>query len=409
MTLNEAVRRAVSWHPSIDEAIGRLNQRKEEIAVARSGYYPRVRGGIDSGYDSAGGSAWRPRLNVSASQMIYDFGKVSSSVAAETAGADISRAQLLLAVDSLIRDTAYAVIEVQRNRALRDVAAAQLAGVEAIAKLVRQRTDRGASTMSDEVQAEARVEAAQSTVLEINSQLERWQGNLASLIGAGGPVSPVAEVPAWLAKACANGEPDWPSVPQMMQAEAERKEAVALLDQSKAQIWPTLSLEAGTSYDLRQNADIRDSGSRPEFNVGLNLSGNLYEGGAAGARQAAADYALRAADAAGNAVRFEVGRALREASSQTGSLNQLLSSLSSRSEMMIRTRDLYRHQYIELGTRTLLDLLNAEQELHAAEFETVNTVHDLRRLNVDCVFNSGSARKSFALEEATVRGVSLKP
>lgn len=242
LTLEQAVHTALAWHPSIDEAVGRINQHTAEIDVARAGYYPKVSGGIGSSYGSSDGGSWQPRLNVSASQMVYDFGKVSSSVEARTASANISRTKLLLGVDVLIRDTANAVIEIQRYRALFNVAQEQLRGVQIIADLVRQRSDRGASTRSDEVQADARVNAAQSTVLEIGGQLERWENTLTNLIGRSGPVNVASSVPQWLSNTCAVAEPDWSQSPAVLQAEAQRAQALAQLNLSRAQAFPTLSL-----------------------------------------------------------------------------------------------------------------------------------------------------------------------
>jgi len=409
LTLENAVRQALSWHPSIDEAVGRLNQQTAEIDSARSGYYPRIRGGVGAPYESSYGGGWRPRLNVSASQMIYDFGKVSSSVDAETAGANVSHAQLLLGVDTLVRDTANAVIEAQRYRALLGVARAQVDGVAAIATLARQRSSRGASTRSDLVQADARVEAARSTVSQIGAQLARWESILANFIGAAGPVHPVPSVPDWLSNACDVREPQWSQVPAMQQAEARRREALAQLDLSRAQRFPTVSLDASGGYYLTQRPESDSGGSldRSEFTVGLNLSMDLYDGGLTEARRNAARHALRAADAAIKNARVTISRGLMEASSQTESLNSLLALLSTRGGMMEETRDLYRRQYVELGTRTLLDLLNAEQELHQSRFDTVNTVHDLRKLEMECVFNSGKSRELFGLEGMTIRGATL--
>lgn len=404
ISLEEAVRKAVSWHPSIDEAMNRIGEKGEEIDVARSGYLPRIRGGVKSNYESADKDGWKPRLSLSASQMVYDFGKVSSAVEAATAGAAVSRAQLLVAVDQLIRDTSYAFIELQRYRALLGVAQDQVNGVTAISKLVRQRSDEGASTRSDQIQAEARVQAAESTMLEISAQLNKWQSSLAYLIGAEKAFGVPKDVPKWLAKSCDQKIPDWSKVPALLEAEAERKEALAELDGSRAQGLPTLSLEAETGYDLNNS-----SSDSPNFNVGFNFTGDIYQGGANKARKNAANYALRAADAARDKARFEVQRNLAEARDQTGSLGKLLSSLSSRDGMMMETRDLYRQQYVELGTRTLLDLLNAEQELHQARFDTANTVHDLRRLRVDCLFNAGLSRAAFGLEGTVIRGVTLQP
>jgi len=408
LTLEQAVHTALAWHPSIDEAVGRINQHTAEIDVARAGYYPKVRGGIDSSYQSADGGSWQPRLNVSASQMIYDFGKVSSSVEARTAGANVSRTELLLGVDVLIRDTANAVIEIQRYRALLNVAQEQLRGVQTIADLVRQRSDRGASTRSDEVQADARVNAAQSTVLEIGGQLERWENTLTNLIGRSGPVNVASSVPQWLSNTCAVAEPDWSQSPAVLQAEAQRAQALAQLNLSRAQAFPTLSLEAGAGYDFNRGSENSLASDQPDFTVGINLSGSIYDGGASAAGQEAADHALVAADAAIRNSRLNVSSALTQAQSQIGSLQQMLASLTAREGMMQQTRDLYRQQYVELGTRTLLDLLNAEQELHQAGFDMANATHDLRRLGVECMFNSGRSRELLALDGTTIRGMELR-
>lgn len=403
LTLEQAVHTALNWHPSIDEAVGRINQHTAEIGVARAGYYPKVQGGIGPSYTSDAGGEWQPSLNVSASQMIYDFGKVSSSVEARTASANVSRSQLLLGVDTLIRDTANAVIEIQRYRALLGVAQEQLRGVKTIADLVRQRSDKGASTKSDEVQADARVVAAQSTVLEITGQLQRWESTLANLLGRSGPVNVASIVPPWLSKSCEASAPDWSEAPAVLQAEARKTEALAQLNLSRAQAFPTLSLEAGGEYYFNQG-----SSDESEFKVGLNVSGNLYDGGASAANREAAKHALDAADAAIRNSQLEISSALTQARSQTSSLQQLLASLNTRSGMMRQTRDLYRQQYVELGTRTLLDLLNAEQELHQAAFDSANSTHDLRGLGVECMFNSGHSRNLFALDRVKIRGVELQ-
>lgn len=52
LTLNEAVNRAVNWHPSIREAVGKLLAQNEQIEVARSKYYPQVSAGVNNGYSN---------------------------------------------------------------------------------------------------------------------------------------------------------------------------------------------------------------------------------------------------------------------------------------------------------------------------------------------------------------------
>src|SRR3546814_12487077 len=66
----EAVREAVDWHPSVTEAVARLNARTEEVTIAEAGYRPPLSGGIGSGFDNIIGSRWQPPANLSATQRI---------------------------------------------------------------------------------------------------------------------------------------------------------------------------------------------------------------------------------------------------------------------------------------------------------------------------------------------------
>lgn len=401
LTLESAVQRAVSYHPSVVEAVSRLSQQGEALNEARAGYRPRVSWGVNTDFDSREGD-YRPSLEFTASQMIYDFGKVDGRVQIATAGIAGRKSQVLMAVDDLIRETAYAAIEIQRNQALAGVARDQVEDTGAILDLVRSRTDKGASTRSDELQAEARVQAAEATTLEVQAQSRRWTSALAALTGTNGTMTRDTRAPGWLSKACGSVDPDWSRVPAVMQAEAERSAAVAQIGLSRAESLPTLSLDAGVGSDL-----TRIGSNDPDYSIGLNVTGSLYNGGESGARRAAAGYALRSSEAAKLRAQVDIRRSLTEASGQIASMRALLASLTKRQAMMKETRDLYRTQYLELGTRTLLDLLNADQEFHAARFDEINIRYDLQRLGIDCAHGTGDLRSNFSLQGKPLFGVTL--
>lgn len=399
--METVVRSAAKHHPAIAEATGVMRQQQEQIAVARSGYLPKISAGAGSGVSAAGNQNWRPALNLSASQMLYDFGKVSSEVDAASAGARASAAQVALTTDNIARDTALAFVEAQRYQALLAVAAEQVAGVRAIGDLVSQRNQQGASALSDKEQAEARILATEATRFEVEGERSRWLSNVSFLASL--PVSSVAaSAPAWLNRACASGELDWSRIPAAVQAEEKRRQAIAQLDNSKAQLFPTIALSGSADYAPfyeREPAWSYNNSNTRRFNyaAGIRVSGNLYEGGATVARRRAADHALTAAMAAGAAVRLQVQQGLAQARSRIGALGAQHKAAQLRDQAMVKTRDLYRQQYMDLGTRTLLDLLNAEQELFAARFQAVNITHDLRRLQVECLYNTGMTRAAFAL------------
>jgi adhesin transport system outer membrane protein len=403
VTLEGAAKEAVAWHPSIVEAAGTLSARGEDVAAARAGYLPTVSAGVGSGYDNRVSGSWRPRPQVGASQMLYDFGKVSSDVAAARAGTRIGRADLLLTVDTLIRDTAYALIELQRATALLAVAHDQADSISQISELVGKRSTMGAATRSDALQAQARVDAATASLSGIQAEQRRWASNLAFLLGRAAPPATVAsDVPDWLMRSCAGPAPAWDSVPAVMAADARTERASANLRRSRADRYPTLALGGDASTDFAS-----PFGQRSIYNFGLRVSSNVFSGGITRARVRSASYELDAAEASARRVRNETSQRLAEAQQQIDSLSQLVATLTSREGNMRETGRLYRIQYLEMGTRTLVDLLNAEQELQQVRFEAVNTTHDLRRLQVDCLFLSGRMRDAFGLSGTSLRGVTL--
>lgn len=403
LSLETAVRKAVDWHPAVTESVGRLRQQTESVNEARAGYLPNFSWGLDSSYNTNSSNRYSPDLNFSVSQMLYDFGKVDNRVKIATAGIAGRKSQVLMAVDNLAREAANSVIEIQRNRSLRGVARDQIKDVKSILELVKSRTDKGASTRSDLLQAEARVQAAEATLFEIEGQLSRWEVVLANLSGIAGGVEVSDTVPSWLSKACnSTTNLDWSRVPAVMQAAADREAAAAQIGLAKAEGLPTLSLDAGIGVDVTELSSLD-----PDYTVGLKVTGSLYNGGATSARRNMAMQALGASQAAEARARVDILRDLTEAGSQLASKENLRRSLSTRQSTMRQTRDLYRTQYVELGTRTLLDLLNADQELHAARFDISNIQYDLHRLNIDCAFNGGRMREAFSLEGQTVQGISL--
>ena len=393
-TIQAAVRRAVDYQPSIVQAAWQVKQQGAAIRDAQSGYYPSIGGGLNLGRDSVLGNGIEPAANLTASQMIYDFGKTSNRVDTQSAVQQTRRAEFLTAVDDVIRTTAEAAIETLRNRSLAVVAADQIRDTKSILALVRARTERGASTKSDQLQAEARVQTAQSTALEISAQSQRWQGTLASLLGGAGKIELSANIPSALPNACSQTEPNWDSVPSVQSAASKKREAEASLRLVRSDALPTLAIQAGGSSNL-----LDGFARNPTYIVGLQLTGKLYNGGSYGAKRDEGKFAVQAAEAGISTARTDAIRNWRESGSQVSAMGTLLSSLASRQGLMRETRDLYQRQFLDLGTRTLLDVLNADQELHAARFDAINVRFELYKLNIACAYTAGKLRDIFALDK----------
>ena len=76
------------------------------------------------------------------------------------ASAEVARFQLLLTQDAVARETALVWVELSRQQAMSQIATSQVEGVKALANLAMEREKKGASTRSDSLQAQARVESA---------------------------------------------------------------------------------------------------------------------------------------------------------------------------------------------------------------------------------------------------------
>jgi adhesin transport system outer membrane protein len=393
--LPTAVARAVATHPSVARSFGQLYETLELVDVAKAGYYPTVGTTIGSNYrrdlDPRG------TFSVSASQMLWDFGKVSSAVDAASSSADRNRAGVLKAIEDLSRETAAAFIEVQRGMALLDVARRQTAAIAEIEQLAEARSNVGASTRSDLLQARSRREASEALELQLQADLDLWKRTLQNYVGHEVPGLVSREFPRSLQRAC-EAPADFDNAPTVQAANAELAEARARISQAKANMFPTLSLSA--NYGNLSTPDITnfDLTSQRDLTFTLNINSTLFQGGARSARRRAAEYAVQASEAARATAVLEVSRSYREARDQTSSLSARLASLEERYSSIAETQQLYLQQYLSLGTRTLLDILNTEQEIHQSLFEQVHTAHDLRRLQVVCLHSVGGLRETLLPE-----------
>ena len=444
LTMEMAVREAVLTHPSLRQARGILEQAKQGVEQAEAGYYPQVRGGLvgsTRNYDNSGDRGRQSyQAEVAVSQMLYDFGKVKSDVSRARAQGNVAREKMLVAIDELSRSAAQAWIEVHRQRALELVAKQQLEEVSKLSELVAKRVTLGASNRSDLVQSLARVESAQVDLLTTQGQGRRWQMTLQNLTGqkqlpqisgeplailenacgrglaqsgaAGGTAAGVAlasDSAAGLNAGVLNfedlGALAHPASVDAVQAELDV--ARALLELSKAEQKPTLSANAQVNQGLTSNSK-RIGQSGPDAVAGLNLTAPLYQGGRLQAQNRAAEYALSSAVAALEQERLTATQNLQAAAINWLEHSQRVKVQAQRIESLKTTRELYRQQYLQLGTRTLLDLLNAEQEYHNARSAEVDSEHQIYLQGMECLYQMGKLRETFELEDLASAATTLQ-
>lgn len=401
LEMAEAVRAAVQTHPGIRGAREQVRQADEGVEAAKAGYGPQITGGIksqtnsyrESSYDSR--HVYNATLNVS--QLLYDFGKVAGATRRAEAGVRTSEAQVQLVTDEIITNTAQAWIDAHMQQSLVQIAREQLAAVTSITALVSERVAKGATSRSDMEQANSRVEALRSQLLGAEAEAQRASLALMHLTGRVAPVMITGEVPLALQNDACQASVN-AVTPAVRVAEARRDDARAQLDIAKAERLPTVSLDGSAGYALTDGSRLYGE-HRTTGQVGVNFSMPLYQG-ATQARERGAYYQLRAFEDAVNQARLEARQNLADARAQIDGWAARAPVLETRVSSINATRDLYRQQYLQLGTRSLLDLLNAEQEYHSARVDQIQGLYSQYRLAVQCLYHRDQLRSTFGLDEA---------
>ena len=281
--------------------------------------------------------------------------------------------------------------------------------LSSIGTLTRQRNDEGATSLSDVVQTDARIEGARSQLMQYQASLDSSRATLMSLLGWDSLNAVSNDFPQSLARSCDIAEPDDRLVPSVLAAWAQANVAQANLDYANAQMTPTVSLEPEVRHYLNDRYAGNETRDRTQYSAWVKVQMPLYQGGGLTARRNAAGHAVESAQSTIQRTRLEVRQKLLEARSQVMSLMSTLQIQGRQEALSARTRELYQQQYLDLGSRPLLDVLNAEQEVYQARFTQQQTAGQLHQLQLNCLYNTGRLRHAFDLENRTIQTVEIQP
>ena len=409
LPMARAVQLAVQQHPSITDAVATLAQQTAGVDYAKAGYYPQLRVGMGTGTSNSSSTGGSNLIaSASASQMLYDFGKVDSQVSRSQAMVRRQQATVLKQIDVISRSTAEAVLMVHRYQSLTDIAQGQVTAVDKVLELSELRANAGLSTKADPIQAKARAQGARAYLGQMSSELAQWRQKLRTFVGEVGArqveVLPGLEHETlWM-----SGTPEFQLLPEVLIVQAERQAAKAQLATTRASKWPTISLDATGNKAVKGLNPNTYERHGVYHSLQVNVSVPLYQGGAADAQ-------ISAAAAEEAATRERIETALLQAGDQSRAWRELaigaqgrLADVEHRRKSILSVRDLYREQY-QLGTRSILDLLNAEQEIHQAEAEAQGLIHDLWQYRLEYVSATGRLREFFGLNNKVVQGMELLP
>ncbi|WP_228200229.1 TolC family outer membrane protein [Acinetobacter tianfuensis] len=403
----DAVHIAVQRRPEITQSIASVSEQVSNIDLARSQYYPQLSGGVSTA-DLTSGERGRQVVSLDATQMLYDFGKVKSSVNIAEARMLQQQAEVLVSLDRVSYDVASAIINVKRYQEITRIAHQQIKGIGRIAEIANLRAKAGISSQADPIQAQSNLEAAQSNLVVQETQLKQYEQRLRTLLGFN--VSNVAwSIPdALVTRAELYAEPDFTKVPNLMMALSAVEVAKYQKKQAKLSAYPTINVRGSLSQAINGKNPNNNEDDGFYNSIMLEASSNFYQGGAIAAQTRAASYAEEAARAQVNTSYLDVLDQVRLIREQVENKKRQMSILVQRRETTVRTKELYQEQY-KLGTRTVVDLLNAEQAIHSAAQEIVSNQYDIYSALAQYIQVTGRSRDTYELNNMTIQGFEVQP
>ena len=374
-TLADALTRAVANLPEVRAA--RANQRaiQQSAAQARGAWYPTLDASLGQGRETNNNPSTRllgsdqtltrREAEVNLSQLLFDGGAASGQVRRFQARAEGAADQVAYAAENAGARVAQAYLDVIRLRELIAIAADNEKRHQETLAQVSRLADVGQGRRADAQQADARYALAQASLTQLRGQLAQAEAAFLHLTGQppgtlADPGTFQAMLPSSLPAALTLALDAHPAIraaqKDLLAAQADRESA------RSRYAAPRLALEVGTSanHDLD---GIR--GPNTDRFAMLRLRYNLFRGGIDDARVREAEARIDEARANYAKARNDTERDLRQAwqglAEDRNRLPQLLRYAAASAQVVAS----YRLQF-SIGQRTLLDVLNAENELFGA-------------------------------------------
>lgn len=380
-TLSDAMRLAYETNPTLILNRAALRATDESVAMARAGRRPSLalQGSASTRNSPAFTGTPTDTLSASlnASLTLYDGGRSGYAIEAAETAVLAARAGLSNIEQSVMLSAAQAFLVVRRDR---QIVALARNNVDVLKQQVQAAEDRfavGAVTRTDVSQTKARLAAAQAVLAADRGSLAISSENYIAVVGTA-PVdlqSP-PRLPELPGSQAAAEEIALRTHPLMVAAHLTEKVAMYDLRRARGARLPTLSANASVAY----KEDNFGGGlivGQESSTFSLNLSQPIYTGGALSAaiRQAGAVLERRMAETANTRVQ------VRQQTSAAWFQLQIARASISANRLQIEAAQ-YAFEGISeeanLGARTVLDTLNAKQEVMTAQNSLISALHNER-------------------------------
>jgi len=383
--VTSAAKKAVETNPEVASKFNAFRASIAEVDISRGAMLPRVDLSADAGANedriagrtpSADQSMSRTGVALTATQLLWDGMTTSKDVSRANHQKMARYFDFVDATEQTALEAARAHYDVQRYRTLVLLAEQNYVQHKYAVDQIQSRVKAGVARGVDLEQSGARLALAESNLVTERANLHDVTERYRRIVGDTPPgklgnESPYKRpLPSSGAAALESTPLTSPVVASAIEnLRATKEQAAGRKGSYQPRIEARLRAGVGNNMDGVQNQKRDVLGQ-------LVLNWNLYSGGADDARQRqAANQINQAMDLRDKACR-DTRQTVAIAYNDVSKLGEQLAYLDRNVVAIERARDAYRQQF-DIGQRSLLDLLNAENELYTAKRSYAMALYDL--------------------------------
>ncbi|MEC9315048.1 MAG: TolC family outer membrane protein [Pseudomonadota bacterium] len=384
-TLQEAVDATVKTNPDVLAATHERQAVSKEVDQAKAGYYPTLDLAVGTGWEMTDNPSTRAsgrgevhlnrdEASLNLRQMLFDGFETPNEVDRQEARTNSRAFGVYSAAENTALDAVLAYHNVLRQQKLVELAQTNLEAHQRTHDQIMLRAERGVGRKADMEQslgrlalAEANLKSEQANLRDAETAYIRVVGMPPSSLSL--PDSPISMLPASVDEAIATAIENHPT---LRLASYDVESAQAQHATAKAPFYPDLHFELGTRAD--HDIDGQE-GKDKDITAMLRLRYNLYNGGRDSARREETAFLINQAAEIRNNTHRQVEESVRLSWNAWQTLNAQMPAREQHVQSSEKARDAYQQQF-SLGQRTLLDLLDSENEVFRARTALVNTRYD---------------------------------
>lgn len=383
-SLTDALSSAYSNNPTLLAQRASLRAVDEGVPQALSNWRPTIEASGDftrsntfnSSRTGGNTSAVRsPRgIDLTISQPLFRGFRNRASLNAAENSIKAARNRLLNVEQQILLDAATAYMGVVRDQAILEL---NIGNEQVLRRQLEAAEDRfqvGEITRTDVSQAKARLAGATADRIQAEGSLETSRATYLKIVGAAPgklvrPADKSKDMPAHKLAALSMAEKVHPTVKAAIYDERAARDNVK---ETEGELLPTLSLNGTMSYDLESSSDTSESSER---SIGATLSVPLYQSGSVYSR-------IRQAKQTAGQQRLLIDQATRDVIEEAAQAWQALVTARARIasfQAQVRANEIALEgvqREAAVGSRTVLDTLDAEQELLDAKVNLVGAQRD---------------------------------